>query len=525
VTTPKTVVIGLFGTVLDATRSAKRWKRWRPTVSLFQHEDLLIDRLDLLGPASAETDILVDDIHHLSPSTEVALVPFDVADPWDFEAVYEALLTYAEGRTAEHEDTRTLVHITTGTHVAQICLFLLTEARFLRGELIQSAPGRGGDPPSYLIVDLNLSRYDRIAKRFDARQRQGSTLLKQGIATRNVHFNRMIDELELVAERSKAPILITGPTGAGKTHLARRIHELKQARGQLDGPMVEVNCATVRGDLAMSVLFGHRRGAFTGAQTDRAGLLAAADGGMLFLDEIGELGLDEQAMLLRAIEEKRFTPVGSDREVCSDFQLVAGTNRDLGKDVAEGRFREDLLARIDLWSFRLPGLADRPEDVAPNLEHELEQLSRKHDRRVTMTTEARDRFVAFGTGPGARWAANFRDLNAAMTRMATLSSGGRIGLVEVEAEVVRLRTRWRTHTIHTRVQRVLGDAHELDRFDQVQLEDVLAVCAESATQSSAGRTLFAVSRGRRKQVNDADRLRKYLGKFGLTWLDVKERLS
>ena len=112
--------------------------------------------------------------------------------------------------------------------------------------------------------------------------------------------------------------------------------------------MVSVNCATFRGDNAMSTLFGHKKGAYTGAVTDRTGLLKAADKGTLFLDEIGELGLEEQAMLLRALEEKVFLPLGSDKEVQSDFQLIAGTNRDLQDAVRQGVFREALLARINL---------------------------------------------------------------------------------------------------------------------------------------------------------------------------------
>ena len=127
----------------------------------------------------------------------------------------------------------------------------------------------------------------------------------------------------------------------------------------------------------MSGLFGHKKGAFTGAVSDRAGLLKAADGGILFLDEIGELGSDEQAMLLRAVEEKRFLPLGSDREEGSSFQLICGTNRDLNAEVAAGRFRSDLLARIDLWSFELPGLAERREDIEPNLEYELNRYAEK----------------------------------------------------------------------------------------------------------------------------------------------------
>ena len=170
----------------------------------------------------------------------------------------------------------------------------------------------------------------------------------------------------------------------------------------MTGAFVEVNCATIRGDAAMSTLFGHVRGSFTGALRDRPGLLRAADGGVLFLDEVGELGPDEQAALLRAIEEKQFLPLGADREARSDFQLIAGTNADLAAAVRAGRFREDLLARINLWTFRLPGLAERAEDVEPNLDHELTACSAVTGMRVSMSREARERFLAFATSPEAR---------------------------------------------------------------------------------------------------------------------------
>lgn len=160
--------------------------------------------------------------------------------------------------------------------------------------------------------------------------------------------------------QARRALLLTGPTGAGKSRLARRIFDLKKLRHAVAGNFVEVNCATLRGDGAMSTLFGHVKGAFTGAITERQGLLRSADGGVLFLDEIGELGLDEQAMLLRAVEDKAFLPLGSDREVQSAFQLIAGTNRDLLVSVRNGRFREDLLARINLWTFRLPGTRRPP---------------------------------------------------------------------------------------------------------------------------------------------------------------------
>ena len=127
----------------------------------------------------------------------------------------------------------------------------------------------------------------------------------------------------------------------------------------------------------MSALFGHTKGAFTGAVNERKGHLRSASDGLLFLDEIGSLGSDEQAMLLRALEEKSFFPLGSDREVKSDFQLVAGTNSDLAAGVREGKFREDLLARINLWTFKLPSLKERIEDIEPNLQYELEQFANR----------------------------------------------------------------------------------------------------------------------------------------------------
>ncbi len=495
-------------------------------MSLFQHDDVFIDRLELLCSDPADAKRLADDVRTLSPETEVVLHALPLRDPWDFEEVYEALYDFAHGNSFTPDDAQYWVHITTGSHVAQICLFLLTEARFIPGKLLQTSPPRSGQRTGGLdLIDLDLARYDRIAQRFAAERLEGANLLKQGIATKNAAFNQLIDRIELVAGVSTAPMLLTGPTGAGKSQLARRIYELKRTRRLLDGPLVEVNCATLRGDQAMSALFGHVRGAFTGAVSERAGLLRAADGGLLFLDEVGDLGLDEQAMLLRAIEQRRFMPVGSEREVGSSFQLIAGTNRDLRDAVATGRFREDLLARVDLWHFELPGLAARLEDLEPNLDWELEQFTRREGRRVGFNREARARFVRFAHSGDARWAANFRDLNAAVVRMATLSPGGRISVEAVDDEVARLKRAWRGSAgepTADRVFAVLGDAAaDLDRFDRVQLEDVLLVCAECHSLSEAGRRLFAISRTKRKTVNDADRLRKYLARFDLVWERVR----
>ena len=328
-----------------------------------------------------------------------------------------------------------------------------------------------------------------------------------------------------MAVRSRAPILLMGPSGAGKSQLARKVYELKKLRHQVSGPFVEVNCATLKGDSAMSALFGHTKGAFTGAVQDRPGLLRGADKGVLFLDEIGELGLDEQAMILRAIEEGRFLPVGSDREAESRFQLIAGTNRNLMDEVAADRFRDDLFARLNLWTFAMPGLADRREDIAPNLDYELERFAEREGMRVTFNKEARGRYLAFAEGPEAKWNGNFRDLAASVTRMATLSGSGRINDECVRLECDRLRRLWSGERAGAGESGLLAellgpDRDGIDPFDRVQLEYVVKVCRASSSLSDAGRTLFAVSRGQRTSTNDADRLRKYLAKFGLGWASV-----
>jgi len=247
---------------------------------------------------------------------------------------------------------------------------------------------------------------------------------------------------------------------------------------------------------------------------------------VLFLDEIGELGLDEQAMLLKAIEEKRFLPVGGDHEVHSDFQLIAGTNRDLGREVACGRFREDLFARINLWTYELPGLVERSEDIEPNIEYLLREFGAEHGQMVRFNKEARDRYMRFAMSQEARWTGNFRDLSASITRMATLAESGRINDAIVEGEIKRLRQLWRPFSDVAQgpadLDALLGAdaAAQLDQFDALQLQAVVGICRQSLSLSDAGRRLFAVSRTAKRQPNDADRLKKYLARFGLSWDDV-----
>ncbi|MDM2846292.1 RNA repair transcriptional activator RtcR [Citrobacter sp. Cpo090] len=518
------VVIGVLGTVLDKRgKRANRFKKWRPTVGLCQQPDFPVDRLELLHQPRDEgmAQRLIEDVALLSPDTEVRPHAVTINDPWDFEEVYAAFLDFATHYSFDTENEEYLVHITTGTHVAQICWFLLTEARYLPASLLQTSPAPAGSSDEAVaagvcsVIDLDLSRYATLTSRFQREQQQSVSFLKAGIDTRNATFNKLIDRIERVALRSTDPILLTGPTGAGKSFLAKRIFQLRQSRHQVAGKLVAVNCATLRGDNAMSTLFGHVKGAFTGALTARSGLLREADGGVLFLDEIAELGLDEQAMLLKAIEEKTFFPFGSDKEVHSDFQLIAGTHRDMQQWVAEGRFREDLYARINMWSFALPGLAQRREDIAPNVEYELHRFSSSKQMQIRFDKEARACYLAFACSPQAQWRGNFRELSSSIARMATLAEQGRITLSLVEEEIALLKESWQITASQPELNM------DIDLFDRRQLETVLEVCRRSPSLSEAGRELFAVSRQKKVNPNDADRLRKYLARFGLSWESVR----
>ena len=534
------VVISFLGTQLDAGGGEGRWLKWRPNVAMNQRSDLTLDRIELFYADKYRplADQVRTDIRDRAPHTAVNLVQMELANPWDFSEVYTRLHDWAASYPFDTEKEEYWVHITTGTHVAQICLFLLVESRQIPGVLLQTAPPKNqkrqmarGDVGTYEVIDLDLARYDALAARLAAVRDDAVRYLKSGIATRNVAFNRMIAEIEQVALNSPSPILLTGPTGAGKSMLARRIYELKKARHQVRGVFVDVNCATLRGDGAASALFGHKKGAFTGAVEKRDGYLKSADGGVLFLDEIGELGLDEQAMLLKALEEKRFYPVGSDQESESHFQLIAGTNRDLRREIRAGRFREDLFARINIWNYPLPALADRREDIEPNIEHQIALASQELGRATRFNKEALSAYLAFAHSNEARWRGNFRDLAASIMRLATLAPQGRIQTELVEAEIGRLKWLWADETDADDAENPFAnrlsdglpakiDAETLDLFDRVQLQHVIAECRRHPNMAAAGRALFNVSRLERATANDSDRLRKYLQRFGLTWADV-----
>jgi DNA-binding NtrC family response regulator len=244
-----------------------------------------------------------------------------------------------------------------------------------------------------------------------------------GMVGGSVVMERLRQRIRQVAPTDET-VLICGESGSGKELVARALHALSRRAGK---PMVSLNCPALSPQLAESELFGHRRGAFTGADADRTGRFELAEGSTLFLDEITEIELPLQAKLLRVLQERTFELVGSSETRTANVRIVASTNRDLQAEIAAGRFREDLYYRLAVVPLELPSLRSRGTDVLTLAEHFLERAARRLDRpRVTLADDARQLLTAY------RWPGNVRELENLITRACVLSQGGKIAAAEIQ---------------------------------------------------------------------------------------------
>jgi DNA-binding NtrC family response regulator len=244
------------------------------------------------------------------------------------------------------------------------------------------------------------------------------------------HSAAMMRVLELVRKVAPTPstVLIVGESGTGKELIARAIH--RQSNGA-DARFLPVNCAAIPSDLIENQLFGHRKGAFTGADRDQAGMFVHAGPGTVFLDEIGELPLATQAKLLRAIEQKEVLPVGADEPVAVRARILAATNKNLGREVELGRFREDLYYRLNVVSITLPPLRERREDIADLVDHLLARHARMLGKKLHgVTHEAMKLLLA------CHWRGNVRELDNALQRAAILGEGPLIEPCDLPPDLV-----------------------------------------------------------------------------------------
>jgi transcriptional regulator with PAS, ATPase and Fis domain len=235
-------------------------------------------------------------------------------------------------------------------------------------------------------------------------QAEESAPLLVGQSPRIRNVLRMVEKLG----RCRWPVLLLGETGTGKEVVARSIHKVQPV-----GPFVTIDCSSLVGPLMESELFGHVKGAFTGAATAKTGLIEVANGGTAFFDEIGELPLDLQAKLLRVLQEKEFRPVGSLTHRRSDFRVIAATNRDLAKEVEKGTFRRDLFYRLNVVNLRLAPLRDRKEDIPALIAHFLA----RHGKGHTLTQETFEAMLSYD------WPGNVRELENCIQHMVAINTG------------------------------------------------------------------------------------------------------
>jgi DNA-binding NtrC family response regulator len=340
----------------------------------------------------------------------------------------------------------------------------------------------------YLIKDARpqeiLLTIERALK-VDALQRENARLRREVGQLRG--FGELIGEsaamqviyrlIDAVKE-NKSTVLVSGESGTGKELVARTIHE----RGPLaQHPFVVINCAGLSETLLDSQLFGHRRGAFTGAVHDHDGVFRAAQGGTLFLDEVSEIPVALQAKFLRAVQEREVTPLGSSLPVPVDVRLIAATNRDLPAEVRVGHFRQDLFYRLNVVHIELPPLRTRPADVPQLIDHFLERFSRQYQVATKrIAPEALERLIAYA------WPGNIRELQNSIERAFALSHADTITVDDLPATV----TGWeRPDEVHL-------DLSEVPRLEDAERQVIAAALRKSAGNKNEAARLLGIDRQR-----------------------------
>ncbi len=282
-------------------------------------------------------------------------------------------------------------------------------------------------PDQLRLVLERVARLRRLQSSVDDLQEQVRSAVPEAELHTEEPAVRQALEMALRAAASDATVLVRGESGTGKGVLARTVHA-RSARA--DGPFVTVHCPSLSAELLESELFGHAKGAFTGAVQDVVGKVAVAEGGTLFLDEVGELPLALQPKLLRLVQEKRYERVGDPRTRASDVRIVAATNRDLDAAVAAGTFREDLLYRLNVIEVTLPPLRERRRDILPLAEHLLGFFARQAGKSIAgFTDEAREALARYA------WPGNVRELRNALERGVILAAGPTLGLADLPTPV------------------------------------------------------------------------------------------
>ncbi len=369
----------------------------------------------------------------------VRVIHEDLEDPTDYSAIHDAVVRCLKFVEREFgPDAEIAIHISPGTPAMQSVWVLLAKTRFA-AELIQSSPEAGVRSVS-IPFDISAEYIPDALRRPDEKLRRLSEGLSPAapefdqIIRRSPAMERAIARARRVAPRS-VPVLLEGESGTGKELFARAIHT---ASTRSTAPFEAVNCGALPKDLVESLLFGHEKGAFTGATERHKGHFEVASGGTLFLDEVGELPLDSQVKLLRTLQDGLIRRVGASASIPIDVRIIAATNRDLLEQISAGRFREDLYHRLAVGVIHLPPLRERQGDLTLLIDHQLAAINRE--------AASQPGFVHKELAPSARnlliahkWPGNVRELQNTLLRLSIWTASPRIDAADVREELLQPR--------------------------------------------------------------------------------------
>jgi DNA-binding NtrC family response regulator len=363
------------------------------------------------------------------PDIQVNYINCPAVDPTDYNLVYPAMYSAVKKLSEKFAETEFTISITSGTPTMHSCWIFLVQGGVIDAQIIQVARSGAINPVSFSLDDFPQISNIQEAKAELTRLHRENQGLKDSELRKRVPFIGESPEILKIKDtiskisHTDLSILITGDSGTGKEEITKSIHYLSH---RVEHPLVTINCGAIPGQLFESELFGYHQGAFTGAVQDKDGLLTTASGGTVFLDEIGDLALDQQVKLLRVIEYRKYTPLGTTDERELDARFIFATNKNLIQLVQGGEFREDLYYRIAQFPIELPPLSVRGNDKVLLAKKFISDLNRIHSAEKRLTATAVRKILDYS------WPGNVRQLKN--TVEATFQLGGS----EISAEDIRI---------------------------------------------------------------------------------------
>lgn len=409
--------------------------------------------------------------------TEVDLYEIDLSSPINYAEIYEKVCSELKQLRLPREDVELTFHLSPGTPAMAAIWIILAKTRF-PAKLIQTSRRHGLENVDFFFDLANEFLPEFLQRSGDRITRLNNSLQPSAPGFEAViHRSAVIDEQISLARKIAAydvPVLILGETGSGKEVFAEAIHRSSKRSGK---PFIAVNCGAIPKELANSELFGHKKGSFTGAISDRLGHFREAAGGTIFLDEIGDLPLDSQVRLLRALQQQEITPVGESKPIQTDVRVIAATHRNLQKDISDGTFREDLFHRLAVGILNLPPLRHREGDVDLLIDHFISKVNADsaglpEAQHKEISPEGRKLLVSHP------WPGNIRELYHTILRATIWSNSSLIEEADIRRALLSANP-----TAGDILDRSLGSGFEL----QALLDEVSRHYIKRALDLSAGK--------------------------------------